>query len=134
MQIVSAVIARTVDACWQVFTDPHVMTKWVPGLVDARLIETTTDGLPLEIQFEFAAAHIYSLVYTYDRDARLVRWEPRPGEHGAVRGYALFEPAETGTTFTYALEHDVGRKAAERWLDNPKQLVVAFQDWMEAET
>ena len=134
MQIVSAVIARTIDECWHVFSDATVMTKWVPGLVDARLIESTTDGLPLEIQFEFAAAHIYSLVYTYDLDARVVRWEPRPGEHGAVRGYARFEPADGDTTFTYALEHDVGRKAPERWLDNPKQLVSAFQQWMEAET
>jgi uncharacterized protein YndB with AHSA1/START domain len=134
MQIVSAVIARPVDDCWRVFTDPAAMTSWVPGLVDARLIETTTDGLPLEIQFEFAAAHIYSLVYTYDREARVVRWEPRPGEHGAVRGFARFEATVGGTTFTYALEHDVGRKAAERWLDNPKQLVAAFQQWMEAET
>lgn len=132
MQIVTAVIARPIDECWRVFTDHAVMTKWVPGLVDARLIETTTDGLPLEIQFEFAAQHIYSLVYTYDREARVVRWEPRPGEHGAVRGFARFTTVDEGTTeLTYALEHDVERKAAERVLDQPKLLLTAFQQWME---
>ena len=134
MQTVVAEIARPVAECWRVFTDPSVMTRWVPGLIDARLIESTTDGLPLEIQFEFAAAHIYSLVYTYDREAHVVRWEPRPGEHGAVRGFARFDEIATGTQLTYALEHDVERKAAERFLDSPKLLIEAFQQWMEAES
>jgi hypothetical protein len=132
MQIVSVVIARPVEACWRAFIDPTIMTSWVPGLVDARVIETLPDGLPLEIQFEFGAALIYSLVYTYDAGERVVRWEPRPGEHGAVRGFARFTAeADFSTKLTYALEHDTGRKAAERMLDAPKTLLAAFARWME---
>src|SRR5262249_26462183 len=125
-------IARPVDACWKAFIDPTVMTQWVPGLVDVRLIESTTDGLPLEIQFEFAGEHIYSLVYTYDREGREVRWEPRPGEHGAVRGSARFSATGDGDTeLAYSLEHDHDRRAAERMLDAPKTLLAAFARWME---
>ena len=39
---------------------------------------------------------------------------------------ARFEEVEGGTQFTYALEHDEGRKAAERALDDPRTLVEAF--------
>ena len=131
MQIVSVLITRPVDDCWRAFVDPTIMTSWVPGLRDARVIETTADGLPQEIQFEFGAALIYSLVYTYDVGARVVRWEPRPGEHGAVRGFARFAATDDGTELTYALEHDKERKAAERMLDAPKTLLRAFQQWME---
>jgi hypothetical protein len=80
MQIVSAVVSRPLDACWRVFTDPTALTAWVPGLREALLIEAREDGLPGEIQFEFGAELIYSLVYTYDIDAKVVRRgaAPRP--------------------------------------------------------
>lgn len=130
MQIESTLISRPVEACWRVFTDPAALIAWVPGLREALVIETGPDGLPLEIQFEFGAALIYSLVYSYDPHARVVRWEPRPGERGAVRGFARFEPITSGTRFTYALEHDRDRKAAERALDHPRTLTAAFARWM----
>jgi uncharacterized protein YndB with AHSA1/START domain len=133
MQIVSVVIARPVDDCWRAFVDPAQMTSWVPGLVDSRVIDARDDGLPAEIQFEFGAALIYSLLYTYDLDEHIVRWEPRPGEHGAVRGFARFTATHDhdGCELTYALEHDKDRKAAERMLDAPKTLLTAFARWME---
>lgn len=130
MQIVSTVVMRPVEACWRVFTDPSSMTAWVPGLREALVIEAREDGLPSEVQFEFAADLIYSLLYSYDLGAHVVRWEPREGEHGAVRGFARFDPVEDGTQFTYALEHAPGRKAAERALDAPKTLLAAFTRWM----
>ncbi len=130
MQIVSVVVSRPLDACWRVFTDPGALTAWVPGLREALLIEAREDGLPREIQFEFGAELIYSLVYAYDVDAHVVRWEPRPGEHGAVRGFARFEAEGDGTRVTYALEHETGRKAIDRAFDDPEQLVEAFARWM----
>lgn len=126
MRITTADIARPVDACWRMFTSPAALTRWVPGLREALMIDVRGDGLPREIQFEFGANLIYSLVYDYDVDDRVVRWEPRPGEHGAVRGYAQFEAVDGGTRFTYALEHTDGRKAAERAIDDPRLLVEAF--------
>ena len=130
MQIVSAVVSRARDACWRVFTDPSALTAWVPGLREVLVIETDANGLPREIQFEFGAELIYSLVYSYDVTERVVRWEPRPGEHGAVRGFARFETTGEDTRVTYALEHEAGRKAIDRAFDDPKLLVEAFARWM----
>ncbi len=126
MQIVSTVIARPVDACWQTFTDPTALVRWVPGLRDAATIEARPDGLAAEVQFVFGADLVYSLQYSYDVNARVVRWKPRPGEHGAVRGFARFEPVDGGTQLTYALEHEAGRKALDRAIDHPRTLVDAF--------
>lgn len=126
MQTVSTVVSRSLGECWRVFTDPVQMTAWVPGLRAALVIETGEDGLPREMQFEFATDLVYSLLYTYDAEECVVRWEPRPGETGAVRGYAKFTELEGGTEVTYALAHEPGRKAAERAIDNPRLLVDAF--------
>ncbi len=126
MQIVSTVVGRPLDECWRVFTDPEHMTAWVPGLRAALVIESGANGLPREIQFEFAADLLYSLDYTYDVVEHVVRWQPRPGETGAVRGFARFTAVDGGTEVTYALEHEAGRKAAERAIDNPRVLVEAF--------
>lgn len=99
------------------------------------MIEKDREGLPLEVRFKYVAGLDYALVYTYDKARHVVRWEPRLDEieHGGVRGFARFDEAEAGTQFTYALEHDEGRKAAERALDDPNQLVEAFSRWMHEE-
>jgi len=135
MRIVSAVVSRPVDACWRAFTDAARMPKWVPGLKTATLVEKDSEGLPVEVRFAYVAGLDYALVYTYDKARRVVRWEPRTDEveRGGVRGFARFDEVEEGTRFTYALEHDEGRKAAERALDDPNRLVEAFSRWMHEE-
>ena len=135
MRIVSALVARPLDACWRAFVDAARMPSWVPGLRTAELVEFDGDGLPTEIRFDYAGGLSYSLRYTYDVATYVVRWEPciEGGERGGVRGFARFEVDEDGTRFTYALEHDEGRKAAERALDDPRQLVEAFARWMHEE-
>jgi len=130
MQVVSTVISQSVDDCWAVFTDPSKLTAWVPGLRNAQVVDTDEDGMPREVRFEFAATLQYSLLYSYDRPAGLVHWEPREGDQGAVRGYASFLAVDGGTQFTYALLHEEGRKAAERALDDPRTLCEAFSRWM----
>jgi len=126
MKLVSATVARPVDECWRVFTDPVQLIQWVPGLRAAWLIAANADGLPREVQFEFARDLVYTLLYTYDVVDHVVRWEPREGETGAVRGFAQFAAVDAGTEVTYALEHEPGRKAAERAIDDPHTLVQAF--------
>lgn len=135
MRIVSEVVARPLEACWRAFTDPTAMPRWVPGLREAELVELDTGGLPYEVRFTYAAGLIYSLRYTYDAGEHVVRWEPVEIEsgRGGVRGFARFEETDAGTRVTYALEHDQGRKAAERALDNPQTLVEAFARWMHEE-
>jgi len=132
MRIVSTVVACSIDECWRAFTEPANATTWVPGLRAAVVIEEGPDGLPREVQFEFAGDLLYSLEYTYDVTAKVVRWEPRAGENGAVRGFARFDAASEAeaTLVTYALEHEAGRKAAERAIDDSRLLVDAFARMM----
>ena len=126
MKIVRAIAPCSVDECWRAFTDYTQLTKWVPGLRAAWLVAPGRDGLPREVQFEFAKDFVYSLLYTYDAADHVVRWEPREANHNAVRGFAQFAATDEGTEVTYALEHETGRKAAERAIDDPKLLVEAF--------
>lgn len=135
MRIVSELVARPLEDCWRAFTEYASMPQWVPGLREATLVEFDVTGLPYEVRFNYAGGLTYSLHYTYDLDEHVVRWEPveNESERGGVRGFARFEQAEGGTRFTYALEHDAGRKAAERALDNPQQLAQAFARWMHEE-
>lgn len=132
MRIVSAVVARPIEDCWRVFTDHASLPHWVPGLVDAQLVEFDVEGLPFEIRFKYAVGLEYALRYTYDSENWVLRWEPvdEDGTSAGVRGFARFDEVEGGTQVTYALEHDKGRKAAERALDNPQQLVDAFARYM----
>lgn len=132
MRIVSAHVARPVDACWRVFTDVEQLLHWVPGLRTATPVAFDFDGLPEEVAYEFVAGHTYSLRYTYDTDAYVVRWEPidEAGKRGGVRGFARFIATDDGTQVTYALEHDAARKAAERAIDDPRTIVDAFARYM----
>jgi len=109
------------------------MPSWVPGLRAAELVEFDPDGKPTEVRFDYAGGLSYSLRYAYEPETHTVRWEPCSDDRGGVRGYAQFEQDADGTRVTYALEHDEGRKAAERALDDPRTLVEAFARWMHEE-
>jgi hypothetical protein len=126
MEIVSTSVARPLEVCWRVFTDHSKLTSWVPGLRRVQLVAARPDGLPEELTFEYAAGLSYALRYSYDLVAHVIRWEPNERDRGGVRGFARFTEVEGGTELTYALEHDTGRKAAERMLDDPRMLVEAF--------
>jgi hypothetical protein len=130
MKIVTIFVGRPLEACWKVFVDPTAMTHWVPGLVAAVVDHRTADGLPSEVRYEYTSELSYALVYTYDLDAHVVRWEPREAKRGGVRGFARFAVVDGGTEITYALEHDGGRLAAERALDDPKVALAAFAQYM----
>lgn len=112
------------------FTDTTAMSRWVPGLQHTHLVRARPDGLPDEVQFAYSGELSYALRYIYDLDARVVRWEPSEPARGGVRGFARFREVEGGTELTYALEHDGGRKAAERALDDPRTLVAAFARYL----
>ena len=126
MKIVSTQIARSVEACWDVFVDPAKLVLWVPGLREARVVSRRADGLPHEIEFIYAKDLSYALIYDYDLEQREVSWAPREGQTGGLRGFASFTADDDGTEMNYGIEHDEGRKAAERALDDPNQLIAAF--------
>jgi len=126
MKIVSTQIARSVEACWDVFVDPTKLVTWVPGLREAKVVSRRADKLPHEIEFVYAKDLCYALVYDYDLETREVSWAPREGQTGGLRGFASFTAGDDGTEMTYGIEHDGGRKAAERALDDPDFLLTAF--------
>lgn len=131
MVVVEAIIGRRMGDVWRAFVDTDKLPQWVPGLRDARVIEEGPEGLPLEIQFEFVTGSIYSLVYAYDFDAHTISWMPRVGELDGISGSATFEDNDRGTKFTYANQQSPGRRAIERAIDDPHDLVAAFQRFME---
>lgn len=127
MQTVTAVVPRDPETCWRLFTDVAQLTSWVPGLRAAEII-TGTRAAPSEIHFEFAGSRSlsYTLVYTYDKPKREVRWEPKLGRSEGVEGFVRFESDPDGTRVTYGLAHGEQRGPAERELGDLQRLIEAF--------
>lgn len=124
MTTASVLVDRAPDACWNQFTDATLLPAWVPGLRRAWIVRADADGAAAEVAFEFDRSLTYSLVYTYDRDALEVRWEPRVGRRDAVRGSARFVAEDGGTRVECALE--------ERQPGDLAALLDAFAQWMHA--
>jgi len=116
-----------------VLVDPARFTYWVPGLRRAVVIASGPFNLPAEIHFEFSTSLTYTLVYTYDLEAREVRFEPRLGRRDGVRGFARLEPAEGGTRLEYGLEEGEGRSASDRELGDLDALVASFVKMMTSD-
>jgi polyketide cyclase/dehydrase/lipid transport protein len=131
METVTAFVPCDADVCWRVFTDVAQLTSWVPGLRTAHILSKER-GLPAEIHFEFASARAYTLVYSYDKALREVRWQPKLGAREGVSGFARFEPEGGGTRITYGLEHGDARSDAERALGDPKPALEAFATRMSS--
>jgi hypothetical protein len=128
MQTVNATVSADPDTCWQLFTDVSLLTSWVPGLRQAEII-TGSRTLPTEIHFEFAGAQSttsYTLVYSYDKVKREVRWEPKLGRQHGVAGFVRFDAEGAGSRVTYGLEHGVARPAADREMGDVQRLLEAF--------
>jgi len=130
VETVTAFVPRDPTACWRAFTDARQLASWVPGLRRADILSKSR-GLAAEVHFEFASELAYTLVYTYDADAREVSWQPKLGRAEGVTGFARFEPADGGTQFTYGLEHGEARSEADQQLGSLDALVAAFVEWMQ---
>lgn len=120
MQTVTTLVPRSADACWQLFVDVGQLTSWVPGLKSAQIL-TMERGLPSEIHFELES-YAYTLVYSYDRAAREVRWQPKLGKHEGVTGFVKFSPEGDNTRVTYGIEAGLLRTSPE----DLQRLVDAF--------
>jgi hypothetical protein len=131
VQEVRVVIARDPQTCWRAFIDVTNLVAWVPGLARAQTI-TMSRGLPGEVHFEFGT-HAYTLVYSYDVDAREVRWHPKIGAREGVSGFAQFQAApDGGTLVTYGIAQGEARSPDERRLGDPQVLIDAFVGWLTA--
>lgn len=128
MQTVTAVVAADPETCWELFTDVSLLTSWVPGLREAQVI-TGTRAMPTEIHFEFAGAQsttAYTLVYSYDKVKREVRWEPKLGRQHGVTGFVRFDEEGSGSRVTYGIAHGAARSAADREAGDVQRLLEAF--------
>jgi hypothetical protein len=123
---VTATIAASPERCWRTFTDPSLLKAWVPGLRRARVVRRDDDGRPLEISFEFGETLTYSLVYSYDAEARSMHWSPRAGKRDAVEGNVRFEPEGEGCLMTYELEPSGATLPRERSTADAERTVAAF--------
>jgi hypothetical protein len=90
--------------------------------------------MPSEIHFEFASQLAYTLVYTYDRAMREVKWQPKLGKQAGVTGFVRFEAGTDGTCIVYGLEHGDARSAAERELGDQQKVVDAFAAWVRTQS
>jgi uncharacterized protein YndB with AHSA1/START domain len=129
----SVVIARRPQAVWRAFTAVETLCAWVPGLRSAKEIARDRNGMPTEVQFEYAESRTYTLVYTYEETdvAKIVTWAPRLGARDAVSGMARFELAEGGgTLMTYELHQGAARSDKERFLGSDDEALEAFARWM----
>lgn len=131
MQTVTAFVPRDPESCWRMFTDATKLTAWVPGLRRAEIIAGAR-GQPSEIHFEFADELAYTLEYSYDRDGREVKWQPKIGKQSGVTGFARFESVHDGTRVTYALEHGDARSPEARELGDLQRLIDSFAAWVRA--
>ena len=128
----TVVIKRPADRCLKLFCSVELLGLWMDGIKKARLVRTDADGLPLEVAYEFGDSLTYSLVYSYDRAARRVEWNPRSGRPDAVSGFATFEDAPEGCLMTYALTQGTGRSPFDQELGGQTRLLRDFARWVES--
>jgi uncharacterized protein YndB with AHSA1/START domain len=134
VQTVTGTVTADPETCWDLFTDVARMTSWVPGLREAQII-TGTRVLPTEIHFEFVGAQStasYTLVYSYDRTRREVRWEPKLGRQHGVTGFVRFDGHGSGTLVTYGIAHGDARSPADRATGDVQRLLDAFVTRVQA--
>ena len=116
------------------------LPEWVAGIATVTIIETTSDGRASLAEFVTmpgSGSLSYALRYSYDDDARTVRWStPAPDERD-VRGEASIEElAPDRCRLRYGLFTSVSteppfwaQEALQR--DKPNPVVAAFLRWVE---
>lgn len=125
MQSATVLVQRDVETCWRAFIEVTKAPGWVPGLSRAEII-TRARGLPEEVHFEFGQGHAYTLVYSYDKRAREIRWQPKLGARAGVTGYVRFAALDRVTEITYALEHGDARGPQHREVGDVTRLAESF--------
>lgn len=125
MQTATVLVERDAETCWRAFVDVVKAPSWVPGLARAEIL-TRARGLPEEVHFEFGQGLAYTLVYSYDKGGREIRWQPKLGKQAGVTGYVRFVTVERGTEVTYALQHGDARGPQDRELGDVTKLAEAF--------
>jgi hypothetical protein len=89
-------------------TDFLNYASWVSDLKSVTILESDSDGRPLEVEFRAAAfgrSTTYALRYDYGRAPEQLSWSQTHGDiTESLEGQYRFDPDDAGTKVTYDLE------------------------------
>src|SRR5688500_12785845 len=91
-------IAADADLCWRLLADPRLVPEWIAGVADAAVVESDGEratrvrftGMPSTGSLD------YTVAYTYEDDARRIRWSTVTGPERNILGTAWIEPLDGG--------------------------------------
>jgi ribosome-associated toxin RatA of RatAB toxin-antitoxin module len=96
------------EVVYSVVIDFLNYAAWVSDLKDVTILESDSDGRPLEVEFRAAAfgrSTTYALRYDYSRAPEQLNWSQTHGDiTESLEGQYRFDPEEAGTKVTYDLE------------------------------
>jgi ribosome-associated toxin RatA of RatAB toxin-antitoxin module len=96
------------DVVYFVVTDFLNYASWVSDLKSVTILESDSDGRPLEVEFRAAAfgrSTTYALRYDYGRAPEQLSWSQTHGDiTESLEGRYRFDPDDEGTNVTYDLE------------------------------
>lgn len=105
---VSIVVHAPPEVVYSVVTDFLNYATWVSDLKDVTILESDSDGRPLEVEFRAAAfgrSTTYALRYDYSRAPEQLSWSQVRGDiTESLEGQYRFDPDDAGTKVTYDLE------------------------------
>jgi ribosome-associated toxin RatA of RatAB toxin-antitoxin module len=104
----SIVVHAPPDVVYFVVTDFLNYASWVSDLKSVTILESDSDGRPLEVEFRAAAfgrSTTYALRYDYGRAPEQLSWSQTHGDiTESLEGQYRFDPDDAGTKVTYDLE------------------------------
>ena len=104
----SIVVHAPPEVVYSVVTDFLNYATWVSDLKDVTILESDSDGRPLEVEFRAAAfgrSTTYALRYDYSRAPEQLSWSQVRGDiTESLEGQYRFDPDDAGTKVTYDLE------------------------------
>jgi len=133
-------VERSASVCYRLLCDVSRLPEWIVGIATANVVASLADGRASEVEFVTmpgSGSLSYSLRYTYDDDARTVRWQTPSPDEREVRGEASIE--ELGPNrcrLRYGLFTSVSAESPfwaqeELEKDKPNPVVASFRRWVE---
>ncbi len=104
----SIVVNALPEVVYSVVTDFLDYENWVSDLKAVTILESDSDGRPLEVEYRAAAygrSTTYALRYDYSRAPEQLSWHQTHGDiTESLVGQYRFDPSGEGTKVTYDLE------------------------------
>ena len=138
---VSAPLRLDAERCYELFCDVDTIPKWLSVVRSTAVRKRDKQGRALDVAFlgSLQRASVgYSLRYSYDDEAREVRWHHGGGGVEQLAGSACFEPrADGGCILHYALLTELPDRlppwADELYQKDPAETVVIdFCEWVDS--